>query len=506
MGQLLAMLEEAADLDGHRLAVAEGNARITYEELAQQIRRLTAELQRGRPSVYGLVMDQTLPSVLLLLALLESGHAVLPVDDLLTPSELQRIGLVGQVQGWVVPDRQTSLGAQGEREEEQRIPYSRFFRDETAYAGTGTAIPDREQGTDGSNPRGHASCRLNSMNNSGHSPILYQLTSGTTGEPKLARLAWRTVLREGSVYSDWFGYHAADIVVLTAPLNHLYGLSAGLFASLCARSTLVICRRPTPRKAIRLVHDCGATILIGVPQFYQLMSDVHQPAQADRRQMRFAVSAGGPLPLELPRAYEKKWGHRLLQVYGSTETGAVAAQHPARTYEAACTGELLPGVRAWIHEEQRLVVQSPSLFSGYVTAGGEENPITDGSYVTDDLAVLSQGRVYLQGRLPKFINVAGRKVNPREVEEACRDMPGISEVSVYGKPDQLHGEIIVARIAADKSLSIREIKAYLRRHLADYKVPHLIERAERLARTWKERYAVEEEGAEDGSNCDRANY
>ncbi len=470
MGRLLTMLEEAAEMEEDRLAIAEGSDRITYGQLVQEVRRLAEVIAADHPVTYGLVMDQSVPSVLLLLALLESGHDVLPLDELQTTSDLWRIERICPISRWLVPDSKAN-------QYEAKLKEGRWLRYSDCVVGDQRAAKDS----------GHAS-------GSQREAVLYQLTSGTTGESKLARLTLATVQREGKVYRDWFGYERADRVVLTAPLNHLYGLSGGLFAALCASCTLIVCRRPTPRKTIRLVRDYGATILLGVPQLYQLLSDSQLLCAADCSRMRFAICAGGPLPIDVPAKYEAKVQHRILQVYGSTETGVVAAHHPQRTYATGCSGELLPHVQAWVQEEERLAVASPSLFAGYVTADGDENPVQHGAYVTDDLATIKQGHVYLRGRRPKFINVAGRKVNPREIEEVCRHIPSIHDVNVFGQPDQLHGEIIVAHFVADAPIAMKELKSYLRLHLADYKVPHRIQQVDQLKQAWKERYASTESG------------
>ncbi|GMX63826.1 hypothetical protein Elgi_03650 [Paenibacillus elgii] len=487
MGELLRLLGQTAPLD--KIALAEGNETVTYGQLAERIRIVRSRLPVGGKELepVGLVTNQSVDSVIVLLSCLDGGVAVLPVDDLQTTSDLARIGTAGRVAYWIVPEDRAQAGV-NTAETAPMVPYSRLLAPgkTTADELDGKQKPGGQEAGDESGGPGR-------KEEPGEAPVsLYLLSSGSTGLPKLACLPMQTLLREGRKYRDWFGYRPDDLLVATVPLHHLYGLTGALFGSLTAGATLHICRHPTPRKAANLLRACQGTVLLGVPSFYHLLCMSRHIGQGHAGRLRFAISAGGALAPDTAAAFEGKFGKRVLQLYGSTETGAVAAEHPHRRHRKGSCGYLLPGVEVRMEADGRLAVRSASLFGGYVAGSGKECPVQEGWFVTDDLAAIEEQELTVIGRVPRHINVAGRKVNPKEIEDVLKHMPRIREAKVAGRPDELQGEIIVAWLTADDGVSVKAVRDYLKTQLAAYKIPHEIHLDGALP-SWKERYVSEDE-------------
>jgi acyl-CoA synthetase (AMP-forming)/AMP-acid ligase II len=151
----------------------------------------------------------------------------------------------------------------------------------------------------------------------------------------------------------------------------------------------------------------------------------------------------------------------------------------------------MPGVVVTLRPEDgappeggRVHVAGPAVSSGY--AGGEdEDAFTGGGFLTGDFARAARdGSLVLTGRVSSFINVAGRKVQPDEVEAVLRTMPGIADVRVLGVPDPVRGQEIVACIVwSGPAAGILQIRQFCAARLAPYKVPRRAVRLDRIPLT-----------------------
>jgi long-chain acyl-CoA synthetase len=130
----------------------------------------------------------------------------------------------------------------------------------------------------------------------------------------------------------------------------------------------------------------------------------------------------------------------------------------------------------------RLVIVSRAVAAGYVFGSEEENwRFGDGRYTTDDLARVDElGEVQLTGRVGDMINIAGKKVNPREVEQIILQMPAVREVKVYGESAGARGDVVAAAVVADPGLTRDAIREFCRRHLSSWKVPRVVKMLDQL--------------------------
>ena len=173
----------------------------------------------------------------------------------------------------------------------------------------------------------------------------------------------------------------------------------------------------------------------------------HRPA-AIPHNVRLAISAGAPLPLNLEREVFKPAESRFTIFYGASECGGIAydASETPRT-DAALVGLPMQNVNLSVNDEGCLVVRSRAVAETYwpETSGS----LGDGIFQTSDLAELKDGAVFLRGRLGDQINVAGRKVSPETIERALLAHPQVRECLVFGAPsrDAERKEIIVAVVA-----------------------------------------------------------
>jgi acyl-CoA synthetase (AMP-forming)/AMP-acid ligase II len=298
---------------------------------------------------------------------------------------------------------------------------------------------------------------------------LLQLTSGSTGEPRLARQTLRSALTGARSYRTAFALTHEDSVLLTVPMAHSFGLIGGVLAAVVSGAPLWLLPRFTVRGALDAIA-AGATVMLGTPLVYRLLTPVVRPGTS---RMRIALSSGGPLDEELGARAADRLGCPVRQVYGSTETGLMAC-HPATVadWPAGSVGVAAPGVRLRAREG-RVQVRTSTLFLGYA---GESMPVSteDGFYDTGDTGLFgAAGHLFLTGRKESFINVGGRKVNPQRIARILGECPGVRDVYVYGHParggeQQVHAAVVLAPPA-----TAADVIAFCRsRRLMPYEVPH----------------------------------
>ena len=187
-------------------------------------------------------------------------------------------------------------------------------------------------------------------------------------------------------------------------------------------------------------------------------------------QVRLAISAGAPLPLNLEQEVFAKSGIKIHNFYGASECGGIA--YDARAVprrDAALAGTPLPGVSVSLNAEGCLMVRGPA---AGLTYWPEASPaLSDGKFQTSDLAELRHGLVYLRGRRSDLINMAGRKVSPETIERALLGHPRVRECLVFGaqSQDEQRTDVIVAVVAA--SAGEMELKQFLLQSLPSWQLP-----------------------------------
>ncbi|MDF3292654.1 class I adenylate-forming enzyme family protein [Streptomyces silvisoli] len=307
---------------------------------------------------------------------------------------------------------------------------------------------------------------------------VHQLTSGSTGEPRIVRHTAASIGRGGAIYQEIFDYQPVDRILLTVPQAHSFGMVGGVVAGLLSGAGIVL----LDTFSLTAVHSAladGVTVMLGTPLVYRLLAAAPPPPD---HQLRLALSSGGPLSADLADAAERTLGLRVSQVYGSTETGIIAFQPPrAEPWPAQAVGIAAPGV-TWQARPEGLVVTTSTMFTGYLEPGGVTPSGAADGYAIGDLARIDEGVLYLTGRKDTFINVGGRKVNPARVGRIVLAHPAVRDVHVFALDSPSGEQEVHAAVVAPAEDAAR-ITAHCRDRLARYEVPrvHFVTRLPRSA-------------------------
>jgi acyl-CoA synthetase (AMP-forming)/AMP-acid ligase II len=439
------------------------HCQVSYGELQTRIDTAVESWRKWTGQPVGVIVNQSVEAAMVMLILMEAGISFLPIDIHQTAAEIFTVKEISGITEWIVPTHADYTRLQEVLGASEVCDYQKVMHGE---------VPLRPE-TASVNPT---------------APCLFQLTSGSNGPTKVVKVPYDAVYEGGALYAEWFGLTRKDNVLSSVPLHHSYGFIGALIGSLTAGSTVHLCPRPSPRKVARMAEKKQCTVLFAVPLLYDLLGQAEVVRSEQLSSLRCTISSGAALPPEVKERFSRKYGLRILQVYGSTETGAIAATHPLREGSANAVGMILPNVEVKETEDGRLAVKSKTLFTGYVSSEEEAIFTADSFYQTSDIGKVSDNEVFLMGRVSAFINVAGRKVDPAEIRSALLGISRIKRVKVIGKTDLLYGQKILAFVEAEEDLTKEEILQYLRPRLAPYKLPHEIRLNEEFPTEWKTTY------------------
>jgi long-chain acyl-CoA synthetase len=308
-------------------------------------------------------------------------------------------------------------------------------------------------------------------------------TSGTTGKPKGAMLTHGNLLANLDSCRIVLETVEADRFAVLLPMFHSYMLTVGILLPLVVGGSIVLIKSLHPvRNAIQEILHRQASILPAIPQFYRSMVHgglEHFPA-------RLCISGAAPLPAQILREFEAKFGIPLIEGYGLSEASPVVTKNPLHAArKPGSIGLPIPHVTVSIQDEAgnelghdqvgELCVRGANVMKGYWNQPEETAKVMrDGWLLTGDIGYRdSDGYYYITDRKKDMLLVNGINVYPREIEEVLYHFPGVKEAAVIGIPDARRGEQPIAFVSANEGASLQEtpIQLFVKEKLADYKVP-----------------------------------
>ncbi len=318
------------------------------------------------------------------------------------------------------------------------------------------------------------------------SDILF--TSGTTGSPKGVVMTHGRTL---AVATDWVamtGLSAGDVYLMVNPYFHMFGLKAGILASVAAGATML----PEPvfdaDRVLARVAGERVTVLPGPPTLYQSILDHRARDDHDLSSLRVAVTGAADIPVELiRRVHDELPFSTVVTGYGLTEAGTASATGEGDDAEAIATtvGRARPGFALRIDgqkpgaaESGEILVRGPSVMARYLDDPAETAKVlsADGWLRTGDLGMLDDaGRLHIVGRVKDMFIVGGFNAYPAEIENALLRHPAVRQAAVIGIPDDRLGEVGMAFVVVGQTVTGDEIIEWSRAQMANYKVPRVVE-------------------------------
>jgi long-chain acyl-CoA synthetase len=318
--------------------------------------------------------------------------------------------------------------------------------------------------------------------------ILY--TSGTTGQPKGAELTHANLYHNATVAADKLGQISSEDRLLGAlPLFHSFGQTCTLNAAIHAQAMISMIPRFDPDKALEIIARDEITLFQGVPTMYNAMLACESAEGADTSTLRVCMSGGSAMPEEVMRQFEQKFGCKVLEGYGLSETSPVASfNHPDRPNRPGSIGTPIEGVEMKVVDDDgndlaqgeagEIVIKGHNIMKGYWNRpDATEESIKDGWFHSGDIGKVDEnGCFFIVDRKKDLIIRGGYNVYPREIEEVLYEHDGIQEAAVVGVPhDELGEEVGAAIVLAEGSeLDADAVREYVKAEVAAYKYPRTV--------------------------------
>ena len=325
-------------------------------------------------------------------------------------------------------------------------------------------------------------------------PVLCLYSSGSTGRPKRVVRTHANLVFELRRLRDALDLQSGDRFLGAVPFSHVNGLVRTLLGALSVGATIAPMAEFKRREAAAIIVRERITVIIAVPVVFSALGDTVFNPPVDFSALRLCVSASAPLPVSTSRRFHERHGVFVRQLYGSTETGSISINLGPIEDSLDSVGLPLEGVSIRIlredgsiaaaNEQGEVAVSSPAAATGYAGSNVSSEAFRDGYYMTGDIGRLDErGRLYLVGRKSWFINRAGYKVNPWELETLLQAHPKVEDVAIVGVPTASGDEMVKAVIVPRGTCSTEEIIEFCRGKIADFKLPGSIEFRPRLPRT-----------------------
>jgi acyl-CoA synthetase (AMP-forming)/AMP-acid ligase II len=328
---------------------------------------------------------------------------------------------------------------------------------------------------------------------------LLMYTSGTTGQPKGVLHTHRSVVAGGEYTSSAHRLARDDRVICALPLYHINGQIVTGVAPLVHGGSVVMPHRFSVSNYWPLVTAHRCTWINVVPTIIAYLLNAPDPRAGglDISRVKFCRSASAPLPPELHRAFEEKFGIGIIETFGMTETNAPCFSNPydsakrklgspgqaygneARIVDLASGAPQAPGVPG------EIMLRGDNVMKCYYK-DPENSARTlepDGWLHSGDLGYMDEdGFVFVTGRMKELIIKGGENIAPREIDEALLKHPAVLEAAAVGIPDALYGQDIMACIVLKPGscCTIDELRAFSALELGAYKTPKVLKLVETL--------------------------
>lgn len=458
------LIRAAAKNDPEHPAIVEAAHRLTYGHLLAAVDRMAITLRAEGIAAghrVAFVCDDSADYIVVSLAILACGAALVPVSTVHKPAEIECV-LASMAVHYLLFDSALPLPP-GERKLATEDPLQRVFALRTFAP---APAPPQWESMDAA---------------------FVRFSSGTTGASKGVVLSHRTIEERTSAANRGLNIDQDDVVLWVLSMSYHFVVSILLF--LRQGATIVLCAKNMVDSIRSAALEHGGTFIYASPFHYHLLAHAGAVQPEDLQSIRMAISTAVRLPREIGDTFHAKFGFEISEAYGIIEIG-LPFINAAPSLQPGSVGQALPdfAVRIESPDEQgvgEIFIRGKGLFDAYFVPWRSRDEVApDGWFATGDLGRMdATGFLSIVDRVKNVINFAGMKIFPAEVEEVLNAHPSVREALVYGKPHSLYGQLPCAKIVSDAAPNLQALRRHCFQHLAAYKVPKEFEVVDQLERT-----------------------
>ena len=329
-----------------------------------------------------------------------------------------------------------------------------------------------------------------------------QYTGGTTGIPKGAMLTHYNLSSNMQQIMAWCGglEPTKEKIIGILPFFHVFAMTGVMNLGIATAAEIIMMPRFVLNDALKLIASTRPTIMPAVPTVLNAMLNHPAIKTFDLSSLKFCLSGGAPLPLEVKRGFEELTGCKVVEAYGLSETSPGATFNPFDgPVKNGSIGQPLPGTTVSIRavddpskemplgQEGEICIKGPQVMKGYWNKPEETaNVFHDGFLRTGDVGKMDDdGFIFITDRIKDMIICSGFKVFPRHLEEKIYQHPAVEEVTVIGIKDSYRGEAPKAfiKLKAGMTATGADILKFLEPKLSKLEMPSQIEFRDALPKT-----------------------
>jgi acyl-[acyl-carrier-protein]-phospholipid O-acyltransferase/long-chain-fatty-acid--[acyl-carrier-protein] ligase len=310
-------------------------------------------------------------------------------------------------------------------------------------------------------------------------PAAILFTSGSEGTPKGVVLSHRNMLTNAAQAAARIDFGRTDKVFNALPVFHAFGLTVGLVLPVVSGVPVYLYPSPLHYRIVpELVYGANATIMFGTDTFLSGYARAAHPY--DFRSVRYVLAGAEPVKEATRRVWAEKFGLRILEGYGVTETAPALALNTPMFNRFGTVERLLPGIEArlepvpGVEEGGRLYVRGPNVMLGYLKADnpGVLQPPEEGWHDTGDIVSIDRdGFVTIKGRAKRFAKIGGEMISLAAIETLASELWPDVLSAVVSLPDPRRGERLVL-VTEQKGATRAAIQAHARaKGASDLMVP-----------------------------------
>ena len=502
----------SAQQHGDRLAVWDGDQKVTYGELVERSQRvgralMAAGVKKGDP--VGIWAVNRLEWVEAGLGVQAAGGVIIPLGTRLRGPEVASILARAGAKALFCDDRFGDYSFPGSLAKHALPALENIvvFGDPAKAAPPADARPAAPvtpfaQFLDRAEQVAPAELAARTAGVTSEDVVDMLFTSGTTGQPKGVPMTHSQSLVACEIQQlDISNFVPGDVFAVIFPFAHNAGYRAGWQVSLLNGVTVVPVRTYDVLEILQLIQKVKATYFPAPPTIFRGMLDEPRLVEFDLSSIRNAQTGGTDVPVQLIRDMRERLGvQNVTTGYGLTEcAGSVTSCRPGDPDEvvARTAGSVLSNLEVRILDaddqplpvgaQGQIAVRGPQVLHGYLNdpEANRKSFTPDGFFLTGDVGVFdADGNLTITDRLKDMYLTGGFNCYPAEIESVLRKLDGVADVAVVGVPDSRLGEVgrafIVRRPGAE--LTEAQVIAWCREEMANYKVPRAIVFLEALPR------------------------
>jgi len=330
-----------------------------------------------------------------------------------------------------------------------------------------------------------------------------QYTGGTTGTPKGAMLTHANCYINVLQVVSWAPelVDGDERVMGVLPFFHVFAMTVVMNFAIAKAAEVIIMPRFVLNDALKLITQTKPTVMPGVPTLFTALQNHPKIKTFDLSSLKFCLSGGAPLPVEVKQKFEDLTGCKLVEGYGLSETSPVVTCNPLDgPKRSGKIGIPLPATYLSLRslddadvevpqgEKGEVCIAGPQVMKGYWNRPKETADVftKDGFLRTGDVARMDEdGFFAIEDRIKDLIICSGYNVYPRQIEERIYEIPEVEEVTVIGIKDKYRGEAPKAfiKVKDGQHLTVEQVMAHLEKKISKIELPSEIEFRAALPKT-----------------------